>query len=259
MIVYKKKKKRKNSVNNNLLLTEASFYSYTSQLKTGQQLGLLWPLTLTSSQMHTAWLIESLPSGTATTVCVSSGIPSKAHCFLLDATGTTKKTKTKQSRNNISHSKNIHGVKGVNKMVKGDLSDLALQAELSLNNKKDKKKKSIPTFLFKVSLFFAPLCLPCLSCGVKVKLCGSYRLQSRGVHLRLRAEEWRREVRRACSPFTTLSLFLCLALSSVGWMTSEHWMTVREDRQGKVWLGQWVRGVDLFQSAVGGNGCSERA
>lgn len=61
-----------------------------------------------------------------------------------------KNKKKNKSRNKISHSKNIHGVKGVNKMVKGDLSDLALQAELSLNNEKTKKKekiKSIPTFL----------------------------------------------------------------------------------------------------------------
>lgn len=57
-------------------------------------------------------------------------------------------------------------------------------------------------FTATLSLFrrFSFLCTPpcillfvCLSCGVKVTLCGLYHQQSRGVHLRLGAEEWRRE------------------------------------------------------------------
>lgn len=50
-----------------------------------------------------------------------------------------------------------------------------------------------------------------------------------------------------------LSTLFSLPLSAVCWMTSEHWMTVREDKKDKVGSGRRVWGVDVFQFSIGRN------
>lgn len=177
----------------------------------------------------------------ATTALVLTEIQSKAHCSLLDATGTKKKQEQKRICTLKQDPRHPNGEQNGGRRV------LAFGAAIV----------TVPICSFESFPLHPSLYLT--MCQIKSQALWAVPLTEQRGATQIKSrlmETLSEEIFLFYISFfvSFLSVSLFSQLNDVRTL-NDGW----EDRQGKAGLGQWVRRVRLFQSAVGGSGCSELA